>query len=217
MMMPATTLNPHRLSLAQLQFVARAVGVALPATLRALVDAASQYDGDTAETWLADLIDRGVVCCSETGTMTVTEPVAASLRLLGSAEVAVEVRGRLADRAILCCLARRGGEAASVLLAEDDEVELRRLPAAELTAELGWMIPDQPAGTGRRGILRIQVRCCSGAATRLGQVTWVADDTGWRALLPAQNADGQPDVHMVPRTPTDLAIDLAPLLADPPT
>jgi hypothetical protein len=216
MQTPAPTHEPHRLSLAQLHFLAQAAGACLPAELCALVDAAVRYDGAGTDPRLADLVDRAVVHRDGAGNLTVAEPVAASLRLLAGAEVSVDVRGRLAERTLLGCFARRGGEVVSVTLTEDGDVELRQRPAAALGEELGRLVPAQPAGTGRHGILRAQVRHGSGEGARRGQVTWVADDVGWRALLPAQTSDGQPDVQMVSRVPADLGTDLAPLLAAAP-
>jgi hypothetical protein len=102
----------------------------------------------------------------------------------------------------------------AVRVAEDGGVELTRLPASRLAGELSRLVPDLPAGRDLRshGTLRARVRPGADGGRRLGQVMWVTDGSGWRAMLPGQTADGHPDVQYSPREPADLAADLTPLL-----
>jgi hypothetical protein len=200
------------LSLAQLRYVADLAGAELPAEITALTDTAARYDGGT-DHGLADLVARGVVTRDAAGTVAPSARVAGWLRLLDAPDLAVDVRGRVGGHTVLGSCALGGAVCVAVVVAGDGAVELAGLPASGLAAELPRLVPALPAGrNARSGTLRAQVRRGATDGRRLGQVTWVADGTGWRALVPSQTPDGRPDVRLTPREPADLATDLAPLL-----
>ncbi len=202
-----------RLSLAQLRYVADLAGAVLPAELTALADAAARYDGGT-DCGLEDLVARGVVTRDAAGTVAAAEQVSDDLRLLGSSDVALDVRGRVGHRTTVGSYAIDGAACVAVLVADDGAVELTRLPAARLAEELPRLVPALPAARDAlsHGTLRAQVRRGAHDGRRLGQVMWVADGAGWRAMVPVQTVDGRPDVQLTPREPADLSADLAPLL-----
>jgi hypothetical protein len=201
-----------RLSLAQLRYVADLAGAPLPAEVTALADAAARYDGGT-DCGLEDLVARGVVTRDAAGAVCAAEQVRDDLRLLGAPDVAVDVHGRIGQRTTVGSCAIHGANCVTVRVADDGGVELSRLPASRLADELPRLVPDLPADREpSQGTLRARVRRGASDGRRLGQVMWVTDGLGWRAMVPGQTADGRPDVQYTPREPVELAADLAPLL-----
>jgi hypothetical protein len=137
------------------------------------------------------------------------------LRLLGAPDVAVDVQGRVGPRTTVGSCAIGGPACVAVRVADDGAVELSRLPASRLADELPRLVPALPAADRdgpSSGTLRARVRRGANDGRRLGQVMWVTDGGGWRAMVPGQTVDGHPDVQLSPREPADLAADLAPLL-----
>jgi hypothetical protein len=128
--------------------------------------------------------------------------------------VAVDVYGRIGQRTTVGSCAIHGAACVTVRVADDGGVELSRLPAARLADELPRLVPVLPAERElpSQGTLRARVRRGATDGRRLGQVMWVTDGSGWRAMVPGRTVDGHPDMRFTPREPADLAADLAPLL-----
>lgn len=165
--------------------------------------------------------------------------VADDLRVLACPEAAVTVRARRPGLEVTACVAIAGPRGAALLRTGDTTVQLSAFPAGALAAELARLVPaprsvQRPPGQQ----VPLDLLLSGGAGTRLvgggsgtlhatvvagarpdrqpgvvGSVDWVWDGGGWIGLEPLPTREGRPWVALVPVGPADLAIGVAPLIA----